>query len=118
MSSYFCALRLRQPLPGEIGGGMSGGIGIPAAPLVPSGVAADASCTGVASNGAALGGAERLPIGTAAPSAAEVLISPRPAAPSALRPPPLWPSAPNAPAAPPPKFAAAPPNAFSPSETP
>jgi hypothetical protein len=25
ISSYFCCLRLRQPLPGEIGGGINGG---------------------------------------------------------------------------------------------
>jgi hypothetical protein len=31
MSSYLCAFRFRQPLPGEIGGGINGGsIGIPA----------------------------------------------------------------------------------------
>jgi hypothetical protein len=44
MSSYFCDLRLRQPLPAVIGGAISGGIiGIPAASPAPSGVAAEAN---------------------------------------------------------------------------
>lgn len=72
-SSYFCCLRLRQPLPAEIGGGISGGsIGNPDS-AVPSGYATDASCTGVWAAGnspAAAGGAVRLPIGMPTPNAA------------------------------------------------
>jgi hypothetical protein len=46
ISSYFGCFRLRQPLPAETGGGISGGsIGNPDSPAE-SGDAADASCTG------------------------------------------------------------------------
>ena len=46
MCSYFGGFRLRQPLPAEIGAGISGGsVGNPGSPAG-SGDAADASCTG------------------------------------------------------------------------
>ena len=68
MSSYFgCCFRLRQPLPAEIGGGISGGsVGNPDSPPE-SGDAADASCTGaweVGSRFTTAGGAVSLPIDT------------------------------------------------------
>src|SRR5581483_7947051 len=118
ISSYFCCLRLRHPLPaGEIGGGMIGGsIGSPDSPA-PSGVAADASCTGTCELGnspTTAGGAVNLPIDTPTPVAAVVDTSPRPAAPNAPGPRPANPPPPKPPNAP----AAPPPSADSPSDTP
>src|ERR1700739_4424163 len=99
ISSYFCCLRLRQPLPaGEIGGGINGGsMGIPDSPA-PSGVAADASWTGpcdVGSRFTTEGGAVSLPIDTPTPVAADVDAWPSPAAPNA--PGPNEPKPPNPP---------------------
>ena len=121
ISSYFCCLRLRQPLPaGEIGGGMIGGsMGSPDSPAE-SGVAADASCTGTCEPGSSpttAGGAVSLPIDTPTPVAADVDAWPSPAAPNA--PGPNEPKPPNPPdLSHPSSPAAPPPSADSPSDTP